>query len=106
MVVNQPLKRKGIPKDSDKAASEISGEEKRSEADQLVLEPDGANAYDIRVLLARHGLSPKARRSLVRPNVFGDCNRCPPPAKLNLESEQKTKMPTVMRVAQRIPSIK
>ena len=34
MVVNQPLKRKGTPKDSDKAASEISGEGKRSEADK------------------------------------------------------------------------
>ena len=44
MVVIRPLKRKGTPKDSDKEVSEISGEEKRSEADQLILEPDGADS--------------------------------------------------------------
>ena len=45
MVVNQPLKRKGTPKDSDKAASEISGEEKRSEAHQPTQDSDGANSF-------------------------------------------------------------
>ena len=40
----QPLKRKGTPKDLDKAASEIAGKEKRSEDDQLRLVSVGANS--------------------------------------------------------------
>ena len=41
------------------------------------------------MLLAGHCLSPKARRSIVCPSVFGGCHRCLLPVKLNLESEQE-----------------
>ena len=91
MFVNQPLKRKGTPKDSDKAASEISGEEKRSEADQLILVSDGSNSvapatFDFFQDTASH------RRQDVHLFVqafslaaIAACH----PVKLNLESERK-----------------
>ena len=111
-VVNQPLKReRDSPKDLDKAASEISGEEKRSEADQLILESRWGKqrcAYDRRVFLARHGLSPKARRSLVRPSVFVGSHRCLPHRLVESCSlnGKKTRVLTSLRVAQKITSVK
>ena len=91
-VVNQPLKREGTPKDLDKAASEISGEEKRSEADQLILESDGASSVAPTTVECFLQDTASHRRQdahlFVQAFSLTAIAACHP-VKLNLESERK-----------------